>query len=156
MHHPHFRPRGGFTLVEIMIVVAIIALLAAIALPSFLRARIQSQNARWMNDSRVASDAFTMYAAEYGVLPPDGYPGQIPAGMAPYFGTKIRWLERTPIGGEWDWDGPGTSVAAFGVATLNPSRSPEECLLIDRRHDDGSLDTGRLRYLGDRFTWIME
>jgi len=39
------KRRGGFTLVEIMIVVAIIALLAAIAVPGFLRARKRSKPA---------------------------------------------------------------------------------------------------------------
>ncbi|MDQ6912598.1 MAG: prepilin-type N-terminal cleavage/methylation domain-containing protein, partial [Verrucomicrobiota bacterium] len=43
------RRNAGFTLVEIMIVVAIIALLALIALPSFLRARQQAQNAKFVN-----------------------------------------------------------------------------------------------------------
>ncbi len=43
---------AGFTLVEIMIVVAIIALLAAIAVPGFLRARKRSQASRILNDLR--------------------------------------------------------------------------------------------------------
>jgi len=46
------KRRGGFTLVEIMIVVAIIALLAAIAVPGFLRARKRSQASRILNDLR--------------------------------------------------------------------------------------------------------
>jgi prepilin-type N-terminal cleavage/methylation domain-containing protein len=56
--------RGGFTLVEIMIVVAIIALLAAIAVPGFLRARKRSQASRILNDLRMIDAAVDQYAIE--------------------------------------------------------------------------------------------
>lgn len=58
------RSRGGFTLVEIMIVVAIIALLAAIAVPNFLRARKRSQATRILNDLRLIDAAQDQYAIE--------------------------------------------------------------------------------------------
>jgi len=54
----------GFTLVEIMIVVAIIALLAAIAVPGFLRARKRSQASRILNDLRMIDSALDQYAIE--------------------------------------------------------------------------------------------
>ena len=54
----------GFTLVEIMIVVAIIALLAAIAVPGFLRARKRSQASRILNDLRMIDAAVDQYAIE--------------------------------------------------------------------------------------------
>jgi prepilin-type N-terminal cleavage/methylation domain-containing protein len=57
---------GGFTLVEIMIVVAIIALLAAIAVPGFLRARKRSQAAKILNDLRMIDSAVDQYAIETG------------------------------------------------------------------------------------------
>ena len=56
--------RAGFTLVEIMIVVAIIALLAAIAVPGFLRARKRSQASRILNDLRLIDAAVDQYAIE--------------------------------------------------------------------------------------------
>ena len=56
--------RAGFTLVEIMIVVAIIALLAAIAVPGFLRARKRSQASRIINDLRLIDSAIDQYAIE--------------------------------------------------------------------------------------------
>ena len=56
--------RGGFTLVEIMIVVAIIALLAAIAVPGFLRARKRSQASKILNDLRLIDAAVDQYAIE--------------------------------------------------------------------------------------------
>lgn len=59
------KRRGGFTLVEIMIVVAIIALLAAIAVPGFLRARKRSQASKVLNDLRLISGAIDQYAIEH-------------------------------------------------------------------------------------------
>ncbi len=56
--------KSGFTLVEIMIVVAIIALLAAIAVPGFLRARKRSQASRVINDLRLIDSAVDQYAIE--------------------------------------------------------------------------------------------
>ena len=57
---------AGFTLVEIMIVVAIIALLAAIAVPGFLRARKRSQASKILNDLRLIDAAVDQYAIETG------------------------------------------------------------------------------------------
>lgn len=60
--------RAGFTLVEIMIVVAIIALLAAIAVPGFLRARKRSQASKVLNDLRMIDAAIDQYAIETSKL----------------------------------------------------------------------------------------
>lgn len=61
------KKRGAFTLVEIMIVVAIIALLAAIAVPGFLRARKRAQASKILNDLRLIDAAVDQYAIENNV-----------------------------------------------------------------------------------------
>ncbi len=68
MMNSTIKKRGGFTLVEIMIVVAIIALLAAIAVPGFLRARKRSQATRVINDLRLISAAIDQYALDNSKL----------------------------------------------------------------------------------------
>jgi prepilin-type N-terminal cleavage/methylation domain-containing protein len=56
--------RRGFTLVEIMLVVAIIVLLAAIAIPNWSRGRKRSQATRILNDLRVIDHALIQWAAD--------------------------------------------------------------------------------------------
>ena len=57
--------KAGFTLVEIMIVVALVGLLAGIAAPSMVRARTQSQTNACINNLRQIDDASQEWALEY-------------------------------------------------------------------------------------------
>ena len=56
--------KGGFTLVEIMIVVAMIGLLAAMAVPSFIRARQRSLATTILNECRMVDAGIDQYALE--------------------------------------------------------------------------------------------
>src|SRR5512147_326413 len=60
------QSRKGFTLVEIMIVVVIIGLLAAMAIPAFQKVRIASQDKAVLNNARQMSGAADQYYLEYG------------------------------------------------------------------------------------------
>src|ERR1700739_2259942 len=62
--HGHIRQQGGFTLVEIMIVVAIIGLVAAIAIPNFVKARSTSQANACINNLRQIDAAANQFALE--------------------------------------------------------------------------------------------
>ena len=58
--------KTGFTLVEIMIVVAIIGLLAAIAVPAFMKARNNARRSACQNNLRLIESAKDNYAIDYG------------------------------------------------------------------------------------------
>jgi prepilin-type N-terminal cleavage/methylation domain-containing protein len=68
------RRHHGFTLIEIMIVVAIIALLAAIAVPSAMRARKRSQASSTLETLRMLDAAADQFAIDNGKSPGDPIP----------------------------------------------------------------------------------
>ena len=79
--------KAGFTLVEIMIVVAIIGLLAAIAIPNFIHARTPAQMNACINNLRQIDAADQQYALENNLGAADTAPTF--AQVAPYLGRGL-------------------------------------------------------------------
>jgi prepilin-type N-terminal cleavage/methylation domain-containing protein len=148
------RSRSAFTLVELMIVVGIVGMLAAMAIPAFAHARETARNARFAADLRVACDAFIEYAADTGRYPPDTTPGIMPNGMADYL-RRVHWYETTAVGGQWDWDNGQFSVKA-GVSVYEPTASQEQLERLDAMIDDGSLSSGSFRARSSGYISIIE
>jgi prepilin-type N-terminal cleavage/methylation domain-containing protein len=147
-------PVAAMTLVEVMIVVAIIGILAAIAYPGFQRVRMNAQNGRYIADLRTAKGAYMQRCIELGNYPPDCTPAIIPVGMADYLG-HFPWTSENSLGGLWDWDFKQFGCVA-GVSVYQPKVSQAQMLMIDKTIDDGDLSSGAFRQRTAGFISIME
>jgi prepilin-type N-terminal cleavage/methylation domain-containing protein len=112
---------AGFTLVEIMIVVAIIGLLAAIAIPSFVRARTTSQANACINNLRQIEAAIQQVAIANGLHVGD--PVNYPADVTPYIKLNSNLqIPGCPAGGTYSLATVGTIPQASCSLgnTVNP------------------------------------
>ena len=147
----------GYTLIEVMIVVAIIVDIAVITIPSFMRARIVEQNTRFTNDLRIISGAFEQYSAERYRWPLETGPTMIPPGMEMFLGNRVAF-RGTPVGGAWDWDyNVGGVKAAITVNLTGAINDPVRMQDVDKMFDDGVLSTGAFRQAtGNKYIYVLE
>jgi prepilin-type N-terminal cleavage/methylation domain-containing protein/prepilin-type processing-associated H-X9-DG protein len=86
------RRVGGFTLVELLVVVGIIAVLISILLPAMSKARDSARKTACLSNLRQAHQLIAMYANEYKDRVPVGYRGQKQFNSMIYSGTAGRFV----------------------------------------------------------------
>jgi prepilin-type N-terminal cleavage/methylation domain-containing protein len=111
--------QAGFTLVEIMIVVAIIGLLAAIAIPNFVKARATSQADACVNNLRQIDAAITQWALETHAT--TGTTVTYPNDLTPYIRLNTASsIPRCPAGGTYSVTSVGNSPTCSLGSNVTP------------------------------------
>jgi prepilin-type N-terminal cleavage/methylation domain-containing protein len=115
-----YSPNGaGFTLVEIMIVVAIIGLLAAIAIPNFVTARQNAQAKGCINNLRQIDSAANQFALERGKM--TGAAISFPGDLTPYIKLNSAGnIPPCPAGGTYSDAHVGDQPQCSLGSTVSP------------------------------------
>jgi len=140
----------AFTLIELLIVVAIIAILAAIAVPNFLEAQVRSKVSRTKADIRSLATAIEAYATDSNAYPVDG--SRTPDGQAYWYVAGGP----TIVGGVAGVTSPVAYITS--VKLLDPFRLVEDASaakasdMPDSQYFDES-DYRRYRYINHKYTY---
>ena len=146
----------GFTLIELMIVIAIIGILASIAIPNFISYRQKARIASAASNFKNFEKGFIAYAIEEGEFPNDSH---IVLPDLPKMGNYINpdvWGQSTPLGGTYNWEGPDSYPYA-GISIFEANAPQKDLKLLDSMLDDGDLTQGKFRQTPNgRYTYIID
>ncbi len=137
-----------------MVVVVIIGLLAAIAIPTMARLRRSAQNSRFISDLRTFAQAFETYAMKKGTWPPNASSGVVPTGMSGEF-RDANWKAVNSLGGRWNWDYRFGGITA-SISTVLTNPDDVQMAQIDAKIDDGNLSTGIFQKVNGRYCYILQ
>jgi prepilin-type N-terminal cleavage/methylation domain-containing protein len=133
---PPVRSRPAFTLVELMVVVALIGMLASLAIAAMRIMKERSLASRFANDFREIARSFQNYNLERGAWPAaTTSTGEIPANMAGYL--PAIYTQPSPMGGGYTWSGP-----TGRLRLINTQATDSVMQRVDAILDDGNLTTG--------------
>lgn len=147
------RDSRGFTILELAVVLAIMGIVTAIALPAFERMQRNSRLSALGNDLRVLAGAFQHYNAATGGWPPLSIEvGGAPAGMQDYL-RDTNWTRQTAFGGGYVWERDVThngrkvraAIALQSTETSPVRMTAAELVHFDAQFDDGNPATGYIQ-----------
>lgn len=98
---PGPRAQSGFSMIETMIVVAILGILVNLAVPIYVESRMRAEVAAIVNDYNVVRAAVADYYLANEIWPASSDPGETPPDLAEYLGDRVNWS--TPRTYDYDY-----------------------------------------------------
>ena len=128
---------GGFSIVELMVVVATIGILALMGMPGIRIARERTQATTAANDIRVFSEAIEFYSTAEGGYPDEMTYTNMPRSIEDYLPSIWK-------NGSYNWFYVNASSFTY-IYVYNLNFTAEQAVRIDTIIDDGNIGTGSVR-----------
>ncbi|MEN1680693.1 MAG: type II secretion system protein [Planctomycetota bacterium] len=138
------RPHRAFTLVELVVVILILGILAGVAAPKLFDSSQDAAFATTVATVQRVFDAADRFYATHGYYPANVANGVRPTELEEYIDLSF-FDDEPPIGGEYDWNGPGTTLETLGISIVHSNAGGRDINVwraLDAAYDDGDLSTG--------------